>query len=245
METGKNRRFGAPPPTRRPTSIPSPSSRHGCRARLGDRRYPSRPGGPSFHGRRAGQGRLRPAQVPPRNITPISCCWSSTRSPGTRTTNGKAYIGMDLSSIAGMEVADARLSLTFAPTGWVTPPRCPTRRSRLRPDRRNPRQLGRGNHPLEQCTANEPGGVDLDTGEGRAAGVLRDRQGELSGTRSIEGRPSPDFLNRDANGMATFISLRENPGERPQRPRSTASPTRITPSSRRRHLRLVVTPRGR
>src|SRR5207247_2083759 len=35
----------------------------------------------------------------------------------TQNYERKAYLGMDLASIAGMKVVEARLSLTFAPTG--------------------------------------------------------------------------------------------------------------------------------
>jgi hypothetical protein len=157
----------------------------------------------------------------------------------------KAYIGLDLSPIAGMNVAEARLSLTFAPTGLGYASEVPDATFAV---------YGLNDEALDDwdedairwnnAPANLDGGASLDLSKVVRLGTFEIDQGELSGTRSIEGRPLADFLNRDRNGLATFIVVRETQGSgrcdlvhgfanknHPELPPPT--------------LRLAVTPRGR
>jgi hypothetical protein len=60
--------------------------------------------------------------------------------------------------------------------------------------------------------ANFPGGASLDPAKAVRLGTFEIVQGELSGTRSIEGPALADFLNHDSNGLATFIVVRETQG---------------------------------
>jgi ferric-dicitrate binding protein FerR (iron transport regulator) len=125
----------------------------------------------------------------------------------------KAYIGLDLSPIAGMRVAEARLSLTYAPTGMGYASEVPDATFAV---------YGLNDETLDDwdedairwqnAPANLPGGASLDPSKVVRLGTFEIVQGELSGTRSIEGRPLADFLNRDTNGLATFIVVRETQG---------------------------------
>ena len=125
----------------------------------------------------------------------------------------KAYIGMDLSSIAGMHVVEGRLSLTFAPTGMGYASEVPDATFAV---------FGLTDETLDHwdettirwnnAPANAPGGASLDSEKVVRLGTFTIIQGELSGTRSIEGDPLTEFLNRDTNGLATFIVVRETQG---------------------------------
>ena len=146
----------------------------------------------------------------------------------------KAYIGMDLASIAGMDVVDARLSLTFAPTGMGYSSEVPDATFAV---------FGLTDEALDDwdeetirwndAPANFPGGASLDPSKVVRLGTFTIGQGELTGTRSIEGKALTDFLNRDTNGLATFIVVRETQGSG-RTTSSTASPTRTTPTCRPR-----------
>jgi hypothetical protein len=125
----------------------------------------------------------------------------------------KAYIGMDLASIAGMKVVDARLSLTFAPTGMGYAAEVPDATFAV---------YGLTDESLDDwdeatirwnnAPANLPGGSSLEPTKVARLGTFEIVQGELSGTRSIDGDTLTDFLNRDTNGIATFIIVRETQG---------------------------------
>jgi hypothetical protein len=125
----------------------------------------------------------------------------------------KAYIGMDLSPIAGMNVLEARLSLTFSPTGMGYASEVPDATFAV---------FGLTDESLDDwdgdeirwndAPANLPGGASLDPAKVVRLGTFEIVQGELSGTRSVEGAPLADFLNRDTDGLATFIVVRETQG---------------------------------
>ena len=125
----------------------------------------------------------------------------------------KAYIGMDLTSIAGMDAVEARLSLTFAPTGMGYSSEVPDATFAV---------FGLTDETLDDwdeetirwndAPANFPGGASLDPSRVTRLGTFTIGQGELTGTRSIEGKALTDFLNHDTNGLATFIVVRETQG---------------------------------
>jgi hypothetical protein len=125
----------------------------------------------------------------------------------------KAYIGMDLASIAGTKVVEARLSLTFAPTGMGYASEVPDATFVV---------YGLTDESLEDwdeatirwsnAPANLPGGASVEPSKVARLGTFEIVQGELSGTRSIEGEALADFLNRDTNGVATFIVVRQTQG---------------------------------
>ena len=125
----------------------------------------------------------------------------------------KAYIGMDLAPIAGRNVVEARLSLTFAPTGMGYSSEVPDATFAI---------FGLTEEALDDwdeetirwnnAPANFPGGNSLDLAKVVRLGTFTIGQGELTGTRSIEGKALTDFLNRDGNGLATFIVIRETQG---------------------------------
>jgi hypothetical protein len=163
----------------------------------------------------------------------------------TQDYQRKAYIGMDLASIAGMRVVEARLSLTFAPTGMGYASEVPDATFAV---------YGLTEESLDNwdeatirwtnAPANLPGGASLDPAKVTRLGTFEIVQGELSGTRSIEGQALADFLNRDTNGTATFIVVRETQG--------SGRSDLVHGFANKKHpelppptLRLTVVPRGR
>jgi ferric-dicitrate binding protein FerR (iron transport regulator) len=136
--------------------------------------------------------------------------YSASRNPDYER---KAYIGLDLAPMAGMTVVDARLSLTFAPTGMGYASEVPDASFAVygltdeRLDDWDEERIRWQNAP-----ANQPGGASLDQTKVVRLGTFEIVQGELSGTRSIEGPALCDFLNHDTNGLATFIVVRETQG---------------------------------
>ena len=65
-----------------------------------------------------------------------------------------------------------------------------------------------GTMPRPTCPAEPPSTRRRSSGSGRS----RSSRASSSGTRSIEGEALVDFLNRDTNGLATFILVRETQG---------------------------------
>jgi ferric-dicitrate binding protein FerR (iron transport regulator) len=125
----------------------------------------------------------------------------------------KAYLGLDLTSIAGMKVVDAQLNLTFAPTGMGFASEVPDATFIVYGltdetlDDWDERTIRWNNAP-----ANRPGGADVDPDKVVRLGTFEMAQGMVQGTRGIAGQALADFLNRDTNGMATLIVVRETPG---------------------------------
>ncbi len=127
--------------------------------------------------------------------------------------NRKAYIGMDLASVAGNKVTDAQLSFTFTPTGMGFASEVPDATFAV---------YGLTDESLDDwdeaamrwntAPANLPGGSALDPDKVVLLGKFEIAQGALEGTRSITGPALADFLNRNTNGLATFILIRETRG---------------------------------
>jgi hypothetical protein len=157
----------------------------------------------------------------------------------------KAYLGMDLTPLAGMEVVEARLSLTFAPTGMGYASEVPDATFAV---------YGLTDESLDDwdestirwsnAPANLPGGASLEPSMVTFLGTFEIVQGELSGTRSIEGDRLTEFLNRDTNGIATFIVVRQTQG--------SGRSDLVHGFANKKHpalppptLRLTVAPRGR
>jgi ferric-dicitrate binding protein FerR (iron transport regulator) len=136
----------------------------------------------------------------------------STRPEGSNY-NRKAYIGIDLSAVAGRAILDAQLSLTFAPTSMGFASEVPDATFAVYGltdealDGWDERTIRWNNAP-----ANGPGGTGLDPAKTTLLGTFTIRQGELNGTRSIGGPQLVRFLQRDTNGLATFIVVRQTPG---------------------------------
>jgi hypothetical protein len=125
----------------------------------------------------------------------------------------KAYLGMDLTPVAGLKVAEARLSLTFAPTGMGYASEVPDATFALYGlTDESLDGWDEGTIRWQNAPANRPGGAELDETRVVRLGTFEIVQGELGGTRSIEGPALVDFLNRDTNGLATFILVRETRG---------------------------------
>lgn len=125
----------------------------------------------------------------------------------------KAYLGMDLSPVANLKIVEATLSLNFAPSELGFASEVPdatfgvyglTDESLDAWDEKSIR--------WENAPANRPGGAELDREKVVLLGTFEIMQGVLSGARSISSQALVDFLNRDNNGMATLIIVRETKG---------------------------------
>jgi ferric-dicitrate binding protein FerR (iron transport regulator) len=133
--------------------------------------------------------------------------------PDSSDYTRKAYIGLDLASIAGMKVVDAQLSFTFTPTGLGFASEVPDATFAVYGvtdeslDNWDERAMRWSNAP-----ANKPGGSGVDLAKTVLLGKFEISQGTPSGTRSISGERLADFLNSDTNQMATFILVRETAG---------------------------------
>jgi len=125
----------------------------------------------------------------------------------------KAYLGMDLTPLAGLRIVEASLSLTLAPTelGFASEvPDAIFGVYGLTDERLD--DWGEKSIRWENAPANLPGGDKLDQSKVSRLGQFEIRQGVLQGTRSISGQALVDFLNHDSNGMATLILVRETKG---------------------------------
>ncbi|MBL8796996.1 MAG: DNRLRE domain-containing protein [Planctomycetia bacterium] len=127
--------------------------------------------------------------------------------------NRKAYIGLDLASLAGLRILDAQLSFTFTPTGMGFASEVPdatfvvyglTDEAADGWDEKTLR--------WKDAPANGPGGGGVDLEKVTPVGRFEIKQGVLEGSRSIGGPALTDFLNRDTNGIVTFILIRETKG---------------------------------
>ncbi|MBY0523023.1 MAG: DNRLRE domain-containing protein [Gemmataceae bacterium] len=149
---------------------------------------------------------------PSPNSSDILLLVKSTRDERS-DYNRKAYIGMDLAPVAGMRVIDAQLTLTYTPTGMGFASEVPNATFVVYGltdetlDDWEERGLRWNNAP-----ANQPGGSSLDPNKVVLLGKFEIVQGALEGTRSISGPALTEFLNRDTNGLATFIVVRETRG---------------------------------
>lgn len=125
----------------------------------------------------------------------------------------KAYLGMDLAPLSGLEVVDATLSLTFAPTDLGFASEVPDATFQVY-GVTDEALDGWGEDTIrwENAPANLPGGAALDPAKVALLGRFEITQGVLSGTRSISGPALATFLNQDTNDMATLIIVRETKG---------------------------------
>jgi ferric-dicitrate binding protein FerR (iron transport regulator) len=125
----------------------------------------------------------------------------------------KAYLGLDLAPIAGLRVVEAQLSLALASSGLGFASEVPDATFAV---------YGLTDESLddwdetairwENAPANQPGGAALDPDKVVLLGRFEVMQGVLSGTRDVSGPALVDFLNRDTNGLATLILVRETKG---------------------------------
>jgi ferric-dicitrate binding protein FerR (iron transport regulator) len=125
----------------------------------------------------------------------------------------KAYLGFDLAPAGGLKVVSAQLSLAFAPTGLGYASEVPDATFGV---------FGLADESLdawdessicwENAPANRPGGAGLDPEKVVFLGRFEIVQGLLTGIREVSGAPLVDFLNRDTNGTATLILVRETKG---------------------------------
>jgi ferric-dicitrate binding protein FerR (iron transport regulator) len=150
--------------------------------------------------------------APPKDVPNAVLLVKYTADVG-KAYNRKAYIGLDLTPLAGLRVIEAQLSFALAPTGMGFASEVPdstfavyglTDESRDDWDEATIR--------WEDAPANRPGGAEVDPGTTVLLGRFEVVQGVLSGTRDVAGPALVDFLNRDTNRMATFILVRETQG---------------------------------
>ena len=163
----------------------------------------------------SGKDAYAAAVVNTPHISDVLTLVKSSVSPGGKVPfNRKGYAGFDLASLAGRRVVDAQLTLTLAPTGMGFASEVPdttftvyglTEESL---DGWNEKGLTWENAPAN-VTVN---GSALDPERVVNLGSFSVAQGVFSGTRSVSGPGIAAFLNRDTNGLATFIVVRNTVG---------------------------------
>lgn len=127
--------------------------------------------------------------------------------------NRKGYLRIDLNPLRGQTIHEARLSLTASPTGIGFASEVPdatftvyglTEESL---DHWNIRTMTWTNAP-----AHSPIPTAVNRTQAIPLGTFQIPQAVQSGVYSIEGDALVDFLNRDTNGLATFIIVRDTLG---------------------------------
>jgi len=125
----------------------------------------------------------------------------------------KAYVGFDLSPLAGLRVLDAQMSFTFSPTGMGFASEVPDAVFAVHGLIDESLEVwDEKSLNWENAPANRPGGDALDPAKTVKLGTFTIVQGELRGTRGIGGPALAEFLNRNTNASATFILVRETKG---------------------------------
>jgi ferric-dicitrate binding protein FerR (iron transport regulator) len=150
--------------------------------------------------------------APPKDVPKAVLLVKST-TPDVNAYNRKAYIGLDLTPVSGLQIVEAQFSLALAPTGMGFASEVPDATFAV---------YGLIDESLDEwidrtilwdnAPANRPGGAALDPAKVVLLGRFEVAQGILSGTREISGPPLVDFLNHDTNGLASLILVRETRG---------------------------------
>ena len=163
-----------------------------------------------------GRGRdayVQPLYPSPQHSSDILLLVKNT-IPKSADYNRKAYIGIDLKGLPEKtRIIDAQFTLMYTPTGMGFASQVPDATFTLYGltdeslDDWNEKTLRWANAP-----ANRDGGANLDMDKVVRLGQFSIVQGAAQGTRSIAGPALVEFLNRDTNGLATFILVRETLG---------------------------------
>lgn len=125
----------------------------------------------------------------------------------------KGYVAIDLSSVAGQRIVDARFDLMLVPTGLGFASEVPDATFTVYGmtdeslDGWDEKSLRWGNAP-----GNAPGGAAVDPRKTVKLGQFLVPQGVQSGVQSIGGPGLVDFLNRNTNRVVTLIVIRDTPG---------------------------------
>jgi hypothetical protein len=125
----------------------------------------------------------------------------------------KVYLGFDLAPVKGKKILDAQLSVTFAPTGMGFASEvgdCTFAVYGLTDEKMddwNDRTVRWKGAP-----ANVAGGARLDLKKVTRLGSFDLARGVQQGVRSIATPELVDFLQKDTNGLATVIVVRETLG---------------------------------
>ena len=150
--------------------------------------------------------------APPKDVPKAVLLVKST-TPGSEAYNRKAYIGLDLMPVSGLQIVEAQFSLALAPTGMGFASEVPDATFAVYglTDESQDDWIDR-TILWEDAPANAAGGSALDAAKVVLLGRFEVAQGVQSGTREISGSALVDFLNRDTNGLATLILVRETLG---------------------------------
>ena len=122
----------------------------------------------------------------------------------------KAYLGFDLTSLKGQKIAEAQLKLAFEPTNMGYASRVPDASFAV---------YGVIDDSLDGCNeetirwdnapGNGAGGGEVDPDKVVLLGHFTVEQSIQRGIRTVSDTALVDFLNRDTNGMATILVVRE------------------------------------
>jgi hypothetical protein len=154
-----------------------------------------------------------PAATAPKFEAPEAVLLVKNSKDAGKDWQRKAYVGLDLSPASGLRIVEAQLSFALAPTGMGYAAEVPDATFAV---------YGLTDETLDgwdeqsirwqDAPANRPGGAELDPDRVVLLGRFEVVQGVLHGTRDVSGSALVDFLNRDTNGLATFILVRETVG---------------------------------
>ena len=152
--------------------------------------------------------------APRRSPSPHAVLLVKNTADAMSAYHRKAYIGLDLAPASGLRIVRGPAQLRpradrhgLRLRGPPTPPSACTAWSTNRwtaGDEATTR--------WDDAPANAPGGAGLDPDKVVPLGRFGVEQGVLSGIREVSGPALVDFLNRDTNGLATFILVRETRG---------------------------------
>lgn len=163
------------------------------------------------------QGRGRDAFVQPMPIPADrrseSLLLVKQPTPDMPQWERRVYMGFDLASVSGKNIAGAELTLTFAPTGFGFAALVPDATFEVYGvsdeslDDWDERELMWDNAPANPLT-----GPFANSRQCKLLGSFILLQGEQSATCNIRGAALTEFLNADTNQLVTLIVIRKTPG---------------------------------
>jgi ferric-dicitrate binding protein FerR (iron transport regulator) len=146
---------------------------------------------------------------PPKHTSDVLMLVKNEANP-TSEYQRKGYLGFDLATLRGRKIADAQLKLSFEPTLMGYASRFP-RATFVVYGLIDESLDGWDESTIrwENAPANGPRGGGIDAGKVMLLGRFVIEPTGQHAVKTVSGAPLADFLNRDTNGLATLIVLRE------------------------------------
>lgn len=122
----------------------------------------------------------------------------------------KAWLAFDLAAAQGRDIAEAALTLTFEPTGWGFASHLPDAVFTVYGVTDNSLDYWEeGTLNWENAPANDPLGSNVLPGKAVKLGTFTMPQGVLDGAFTVKTPELAEFLQGDANRLATLVIVRE------------------------------------